>query len=245
MGRVCMILPAGVMAVCGPGVAAKANNKTKPTEVPAKVIAHLPLQEAAGGEMLLQTKGDKHYLYVQKASRQGFTVIDVTKPQVPSLVNRSASSSDATAGKLELVGPDVGLAEVRDQNAKGVIRSADSPTETVKILDLSDPAHPKVLQTFTGVTSIRPDLFSQQRRALDPQSFQARTRASEEEAAVRFGGCPCFHASGLPISHPPTQWQAVNSQAARFPPSHVEPPKTDKTGLKRETGRARSSSMTS
>jgi len=157
MGRVCMILPAGVMAMSCPGMAAKPNNKTKPTEVPAKVIAHLPLKEAPGSEMLLQTKDDKHYLYVQKASKQGFTVIDVTKPQVPSLVNRSASSSDATAGKLELVGPDVGLAEVRDQNAKGVIRSTDNPTETVKILDLSDPAHPKVLQTFTGVTSILQD----------------------------------------------------------------------------------------
>lgn len=157
MGRLCMILSAGVMAVSCPGIAAKPNNKTKPTEVPAKVIAHLPLQEAAGGEMLLQKKGDKHYLYVQKASRQGFTVIDVTKPEVPSLLSGSASSNNATAGKLELVGPDVGIAEVRDQNVKGVIRSTDNPTETVKILDLSDPAHPKVLQTFTGVTSVLQD----------------------------------------------------------------------------------------
>ena len=156
MRRLCMILAAGVMAVSCPGMAAKAN-KTKPTEVPAKVIAHLPLQEAAGGEMLLETKGDKHYLYVQKASKQGFTVIDVTKPEVPSLLNRTVSSNDATAGKLELVGPDVGLAEVPDKNSKGVVRSTESPTETVKILDLSDPAHPKVLQTFTGVTSILQD----------------------------------------------------------------------------------------
>jgi hypothetical protein len=134
-----------------------ANTKTKPTEVPAKVIAHLPLQEAAGSEMLLQTKGDKHYLYVQKASKQGFTVIDVTKAESPSLLNLAAASNDATAGKLELVGPDVGLAEVPDKGAKGVVRSADNPTETVKILDLTDPAHPKVLQTFTSVTSMLPD----------------------------------------------------------------------------------------
>lgn len=134
-----------------------ANTKTKPTEVPAKVIAHLPLDEASGSEMQLQTKGEKRYLYVQKASKQGFTVIDVTKPAAPSVVKSTASSNDATAGKLELVSPDVGLAEVPDKSAKGVLRSADNPTETVKVLDLSDPAHPKVLQTFTGVTSILPD----------------------------------------------------------------------------------------
>src|SRR5260370_37779573 len=124
MRRLCMILSAGVMAVSCPGIAAKPNNKTKPTEVPAKVIAHLPLQEAAGGEMLLQTKGDKHYLYVQKASKQGFTVIDVTKPEGPSLLNRTVSSNSATPVTLELSAPTGGRAQVPDKNSKGVVRSA-------------------------------------------------------------------------------------------------------------------------
>jgi hypothetical protein len=153
LGRACLLFSAAAVAASVPSMFAN----TKPTEVPAKVIAHLPLQDPAGSEMLLQTKGDKHYLYLQKASRQGFTVVDVTKPTTPSLVNRSASSNDATAGRLEIVSPDVGIAEVPDKNSKGVIRNADNPTETVKVLDLSDPAHPKVLQTFTGVTSILQD----------------------------------------------------------------------------------------
>ena len=153
LGFISLALAVAVVATSAPRVSA--NNK--PTEVPAKVIAHLALKEAPGNEMLLQSKGDKQYLYVQKASKQGFTVIDVTKPVLPTLVNHGAQSSDATAGKLEIVGPDVGLAEVPDKNAKGVLRNSDSPTETVKILDLSDPAHPKVLQTFTGVTSILQD----------------------------------------------------------------------------------------
>jgi hypothetical protein len=148
-----MIFSAAVVGVSAPSIVAN----TKPTVVPAKVIAHLPLQEASGSEMILQSKGDQHFLYVQKASKQGFTVVDVTKAELPSLVNRSAPSNDATAGRLEMVSPDVGLAEVPDKNSKGVIRSTDNPTETVKILDLSDPAHPKVLQTFTSVTSILQD----------------------------------------------------------------------------------------
>jgi len=153
LGSVSIALAAAALLVSAPRISAN----TKPTEVPAKVIAHLALKDAPGSEMLLQSKGDKQYLYVQKASKQGLTVIDVTKPVVPSLVNLGAQSSDATAGKLEIVGPDVGLAEVPDKNSKGVIRNSDSPTETVKILDLSDPAHPKVLQTFNGVTSILQD----------------------------------------------------------------------------------------
>jgi hypothetical protein len=153
MSRVCVIFLAAIAVVSVPTMA----GKTKPTEVPAKVIAHLVLQEAPGSEMLLQKRGDKEYLYVQKASKKGFMVIDVEKPSLPSLVRVSAPSSQATAGTLEMAGPDVALAEIPDKNSKGVIRSTDSPTETVKILDLSDPTSPKVLQTFVGVTSLLSD----------------------------------------------------------------------------------------
>jgi LVIVD repeat len=130
---------------------------TKPTELPARVIAHVPLKDAPGSEMLLQIKADKHYLYVQQASKQGFMVIDVTKPSAPNLVNTTGSSANATAGKLEMVSPDVALAKVPDRNSKGVIHSSDNPTETVRVLDVSDPAHPKVIQTFSGVTSTLQD----------------------------------------------------------------------------------------
>jgi hypothetical protein len=153
--RAFLIFPAVILMAAASGMSA--GTKTKATEVPAKVIAHLPLPEAAGSQMLLQKEGDKQYLYVQKASKQGYTVINVTKPEFPSLVNSTVRSNDDTAGNLELVGPDVGLAEVPDKNSKTVSRNLDNPTETVKLLDLSDPAHPKVLQTFKGVTSILPD----------------------------------------------------------------------------------------
>ena len=148
-----LIFSAALIVVSAPRLIAN----SKPAELPAKVIAHLALKEAPGSEMLLQTTGDKRYLYVQKASKQGFTVIDVTKPGFPSLVSRPMPPSDAPAGKLELVSPDIGLAEVPDKNSKDIIRNTDNPTETVRILDLSDPAHPKVLQTFTGVTSTLQD----------------------------------------------------------------------------------------
>jgi hypothetical protein len=153
MGPLCVIFLAAMALVSVPTVVAN----TKPTEVPAKVIAHLPLQEAPGTEMLLQSKGDKDYLYVQKASKKGFMVIDVTKPSLPSLLRVSARSNEAAAGNLEMAGNDVALAEIPDRNSKGIIRSTDNPTQTVKILDLSDPEHPTVLQTFVGVTSVLQD----------------------------------------------------------------------------------------
>jgi hypothetical protein len=150
---VCAVLSAAIAVVSVPSMAAN----TKPTEVPAQVLAHVVLREAPGNEMLLQKRGDKQYLYLQKASKKGFMVIDVTKPSIPNLLEVGARSNEATAGNLELTGGDVAIAKVPDRNSKGVIRSTDNPTETVKILDLSDPEHPQVLQTFAGVTSVLTD----------------------------------------------------------------------------------------
>jgi len=128
----------------------------KPTDVPATVIAHLPLPQATGSQMLLQTDNGKHYLYVQQAAKQGFMIVDVSKPEKPVLLKRTAESNQSTAGNLEMVSPDVAIAEAPEKTATTLI-SNSHPTETVRVLDLSDPRNPKTLETFNKVTSILPD----------------------------------------------------------------------------------------
>lgn len=152
--QVCLAASAAAVILCMPGAFA---NNDRPTEVPAKVIAHLSLEDGPGTQMLLQSKDDKKYLYVQKASKDGFMIVDVTTPQRPTVVKTSAAASNATAGKLEMAGSNLALAVVPDKNAKGVLRNTDNPTQTVNILDMADPTHPKVVQTFKHVTSILQD----------------------------------------------------------------------------------------
>src|ERR1700723_649360 len=128
----------------------------KPTDVPATVIAHLPLPQATGNQMLLQKEEGKQNLYVQQASKQGFMVVDVSKPERPNLLKRTAQSNQATAGNLEMVTPEVAIAEAPEKKT-GTLTSSNHPTETVRVLDLSDPRNPKTLQEFNGVTSLLPD----------------------------------------------------------------------------------------
>jgi len=136
---------------------AKDETPRKPTEVPAMVIAHLPLPLATGNQMLLQKQdGGKNYLYVQQASKQGFMIVDVTKPGQPNLLKRTAESSKATSGNLQMVSPDVAIAEAPERKPS-TLTSNSHPTETVRVLALSDPRNPKTLQEFTGVTSLLPD----------------------------------------------------------------------------------------
>src|ERR1700681_742983 len=128
----------------------------KPTDLPATVIAHLALPQATGNQMLLQKENGKEYLYVQQAAKQGFMIVDVSKPEKPSLLKRSAESNQATSGNLEMVSPDVAIAEAPERTP-GTLTSNAHPTETVRVLDLSDPRNPKTLETFNKVSSILPD----------------------------------------------------------------------------------------
>lgn len=136
-------------------VAAK-DQPPKPTDVPATVLAHLPLPQTTGSEMLLQKENGKNYLYVQQASKQGFMVVDVSKPEKPNLLKRAAGANRATAGNLQMVSPEVAIAEAPEKKPT-TLTSSSHPSETVRILDLSDPRNPKTLQEFTGVTSLLPD----------------------------------------------------------------------------------------
>lgn len=141
-----------------PALAASASEQpaAKPTDVPATVIAHLPLPQATGSQMLLQRENGKHYLYVQQAGKQGFMVVDVSNPEKPSLLKRTAESNQSTSGNLAMVSPDVAIAEAPEKTPT-TLTSSSRPTETVRVLDLSDPRNPKTLETFNKVTSILPD----------------------------------------------------------------------------------------
>lgn len=144
------------MFVAVPFAGAGADDKAaKAQDVPASVISHIALPAAAGSQMLLQKKSGKQYLYIQQASKQGFMVVDVTKPNRPNVVKEAASTRQATAGDLEMVGPEVALAETPEKHQ--TVNSVPRPAESVRVLDLTNPANPKILQTFDGVTGILPD----------------------------------------------------------------------------------------
>lgn len=131
-----------------------------PSYLPAKVIAHLPLSGGAR-QMFLQQEGRKQYLYVQQSSQQGVTVIDVTKPERPKVVNHVPLENLTMLGSglaiSETLGnsPNVGTSSETGK-AEGTRGDGTAP-ESVRLLDVSDPAHPRTVRTFDGVTSILQD----------------------------------------------------------------------------------------
>jgi hypothetical protein len=148
----CLLVASLLIALAG----ASEHPEAKPTDVPATVIGHLALPQATGSQMLLQKENAKQYLYIQQAAKQGFMIVDVSKPEKPSLLKRTAESNQSTSGNLQMVSPDVAIAEAPERTPT-TLTSNSHPTETVRVLDLSDPRNPKTLETFTKVSSLLPD----------------------------------------------------------------------------------------
>jgi len=143
-------LLAGLTAI-SPNAGAK-HRVAAPAPEPASVIAHLPLPGITVSQLELQQNGNKQYLYIEELSKNGFAILDVTKPGQPAVIKTEAWPDEASTGKLQLVSGLLALAEAPDATMETVSR-----TETLKVLDLSDPANPRTILTFAGVTSTLAD----------------------------------------------------------------------------------------
>jgi len=144
------VLLAGLAAI-SPNAGAK-HRAAPPMQEPASVIAHLALPGITVRQLDLQQNGNKQYLYIEELSKNGFAIVDVTKPTQPDVIKSEAWPDEASTGKLQLVSGRLALAEAPDATMETVSR-----TETLKVLDLSNPANPRTILTFSGVTSALAD----------------------------------------------------------------------------------------
>jgi len=131
-----------------------------PSYLPAKVIAHLPLSGGAR-QMFLQQEDQREYLYVQQPSQQAVTLIDVTKPERPKVITQLPleNLTMVSSGLAISETPENSAAEhtsLATGNVEGP-RGSGAVLEAVRVFDVSDPAHPRTVQNFDGVTSILPD----------------------------------------------------------------------------------------
>jgi hypothetical protein len=141
-----------VLAVClAMGPRATAADRTPDVNGrSATVIAHLALPGPPASQMLLRSQNGKEYLYLDQG-KQEISVVDVSNPRQPKLINRAAWPQQVAAGQLQLIGSGLAISE-NPQN-----QPALKAPENINILDLTNPAQPQVLAHFSGVTSVLPD----------------------------------------------------------------------------------------
>jgi hypothetical protein len=144
----------GIFAATVPTASAK-HRAVKAAEQPATVVAKVALAGAPASQIFSQEIGGKQYLYIGGNSKEGFTLVDVTNPAKPGIIQRVAWPNGVSTGRLQMVGG--GLALVEGPDSASLKADPPASTKTVKVLDLSEPTNPRVVLSFSGVTGTLED----------------------------------------------------------------------------------------
>lgn len=133
-------------AVAGLPLAAK-DKKKDPPQDQIRVEAHIAVAGGPITQFAATTHYNRAYVYAERGPGQPVTLLDVTNPSQPKVLSQVASSSDAVTGNL-----------VAAAGTAALSTSAGTPTtpaaQTIRLMDFSDPANPKVTQQFEGVTAV-------------------------------------------------------------------------------------------
>lgn len=122
----------------------------------ARIVGHMKLHGQSPRQMILEHDGRKTYLYVRQPADPGYTIVDVTKPKRPTIVNHLPQRH------LSILDSGLALAETPESTGTNVSPVTDSrqreqmqsTPQKVQVIDVTNPAHPRTVQTFKDVTSI-------------------------------------------------------------------------------------------
>ena len=126
-------------------IEAKKKDPKSPAAAPQDQIvidAHLPYTSGPITHFVVTEHYNHSYIYAEREPGKPVTLIDATKPSQPVVL------SDLTSGSLVAV---AGTAALETDAAPP---AQTSKPQTIRIMDFSDPAHPKVTRQFDGVTAI-------------------------------------------------------------------------------------------
>jgi hypothetical protein len=115
-----------------------------------EVVGHIPLNgDPVEGLISTQHYSD-HYLYVERQSGNTATLIDVTGVARPVILADVPYAPPGDPGKLLAAAGTSAL--VTDDRPSPVLKP-----RTVRIMDFSNPASPKVVREFAGITALSGD----------------------------------------------------------------------------------------
>lgn len=117
-----------------------------------KVVGHIPLAGDPITRFVCTQHYSSDYLYAEHGAGKDITLIDVTKAQQPSVLANVPDAPDTGSEGLVAVAGTAALVSTE----QGPPAGAATP-QTLRIMDFSDPQHPKIAREFTGVTAIGRD----------------------------------------------------------------------------------------
>lgn len=126
----------------------KKKDKANPPQDQIRVEAHIAVSGGPITQFAATSHYSRSYVYAERGPGQPVTLLDVTNPAQPKILSNVTSSSSALTGDLVAV---AGTAALSTSSAA----STTPATQTLHLMDLSDPANPKVTQQFEDVTAVQ------------------------------------------------------------------------------------------
>jgi hypothetical protein len=149
-----LVLLAG-LAAFAPAVDAKNKKPKAPPAAPKdeiEMVGHVPLTDGPVRRFLATRHYSSYYLYAEHEVGQTVTLIDVTKASQPAVLADISYSPHSGSGSLTLVAGTAALV-----TSEPAASPAPEATQTIRIMDFSDPQNPKVARMFAGVTAMSRD----------------------------------------------------------------------------------------
>jgi hypothetical protein len=110
------------------------------------IESHVPAGNGPVVRFVAMERNGRSYVYAERESGRGTTLIDVTQPAHPKVLGEEsgAQAGSLVAGTAALAG-----------SAPAAATQVPAPApQTIQILDLSNLASPKVTRRFEGVTAM-------------------------------------------------------------------------------------------
>lgn len=111
------------------------------------VVAHIPVSGGPVTRFIATQHYGHPYIYAEHESGKTLTVIDLAKPSKPTLVSDMTYPDSTAAGNVLSAAGTSALVTETPAAARPL------PSETIRIMNFSDPLHPTVAQEFKGVTA--------------------------------------------------------------------------------------------
>ena len=136
-----------IAAVSGRELQAKEKHQTAESPNQDQIVIESHIAVAAGpiARLIATRHFGRSYAYAVREAGKPVTLIDVTDPRNPRILSEAnlptpSSSLLAVTGTAAL--------------ASDAAAATTPPVQTIRLMDFSDPAQPKVTKQFDGVTAI-------------------------------------------------------------------------------------------
>jgi hypothetical protein len=145
-----------LIAAIAPAASLSAKTHDSSSEACVQVVGHLSLDGAQASHLFVrQSDRGRRYLYAAPVEGHSVVIVNISDPSHPVIEGRMDYQDQNRTGDVTPVGRNAAIVEIAEHT--GVERGEAAALRNIGVMDLSDPAHPKIACRFADVSGYLSD----------------------------------------------------------------------------------------